>query len=213
MSNSQPNSRTKLLKVALLSFIVVIGFLFYFNQQSMVDNENYRTTILEKRKETDSFMRTSESSPFTDSLLSSYNGLTYFEPDPEYRVQAIINRIEIKEQLIIPTSDSQKQRYEKFAYADFRLKGERHRLLLLKPIGFGPSEVIFTAFADATSGESTYGGGRYLDLKFKNARQITIDFNLAYNPFCAYNATFSCPLPPKENILPIAIEAGEKDYQ
>ena len=210
---SDKHSNSKLIRAAIISLGIVITSLYYFSQQSEDDYEAYRQTISRKREETDSFMRTSEASPFKDSLLQSYDGLNYYDPDLTYRVQAVINKIEVKDPLIIPTSDGKKQRYQKFAYAEFKLQGERHRLLLLKPIGFGQKDVIFTAFSDATSGETTYGGGRYIDLKFKNARQITIDFNLAYNPFCAYNPTFSCPLPPKENILPIAIKAGEKDYR
>jgi len=206
------NPKVRLLKVILISAVVVLASMFYFNHQSKVDKEQYSKLIEEKRSETDRFMRTSSSSPFTDSLKKSYRTLNYFAPNRDYRVQAIIIPIEAKDQLIIPTSDGQKQRYQKYAYAEFKIDGERQRLLLLKPIGLGQQDVIFTAFADATSGESTYGGGRYLDLSFKKAKQITIDFNLAYNPYCAYSPTFSCPLPPNENILSIAIRAGEMNY-
>jgi len=200
------------LKVALISLGVIGAFFVYISSQSEEDLEQYIQVIEQKRKENDQFMRTSEASPFQDSLRDQYKGLNYFPIDPAYRVQAIIKPIEKIDHLIIGTSDGKKERYLKFAYAEFKLAGERHRLLLLKPVGFGDKDVIFTAFADATSGEGTYGGGRYLDLRFKNARQITLDFNLAYNPYCAYNATFSCPFPPKENILPIPILAGEKNY-
>ena len=71
---------------------------------------------------------------------------------------------------------------------------------------------FFLAFADSTSGKDTYGGGRYLNVRQDGKNSITIDFNLAYNPYCAYNPDFACPLPPKENVLTIAIEAGEKNY-
>ncbi len=209
---SKINPTTRLVKVMVISAGVVLAFMFYFHNQSMVDKKNYVKIIEEKRFKSDKFMRTSASSPFKDSLRDSYHGLNHFDPDLKYRVQALIVPIEVKDQLIIPTSDGLKQRYQKFAYAEFKLDGERHRLLLLKPLGFGQKDVIFTAFVDATSGETTYGGGRYLDLGFKMAKQITIDFNLAYNPYCAYNPTFSCPLPPKENILSIPILAGEKNY-
>jgi uncharacterized protein (DUF1684 family) len=72
---------------------------------------------------------------------------------------------------------------------------------------------LFLAFADATSGIETYGAGRYLDVKkVPAATSIELDFNLAYNPYCAYNENFSCPFPPKENVLKVAILAGEKSY-
>lgn len=206
---SKKNPKAQLLKVMVISAGVVLVFMLYFDSQNQADIKQYTEVIGEKRSDLNSYMLTSPSSPFTDSLKNSFHELNYFPPEKNYRVQAIIIPIEKKDQLIIPTSDGQKQRYRKFAYAEFKLAGKRHRLLLLKSQG---TDVIFTAFADATSGESTYGGGRYLDLKFKNAKQITIDFNLAYNPYCAYNPTFSCPLPPKENILPLPILAGEKNY-
>jgi uncharacterized protein (DUF1684 family) len=71
---------------------------------------------------------------------------------------------------------------------------------------------FFIPFKDKTAPTETYGGGRYLDLPLKNAKnnQLRVDFNLAYNPFCAYNEDFACPIPPAENTLPIRIEAGEK---
>ena len=76
----------------------------------------------------------------------------------------------------------------------------------------GGIEHIFIPFADSTSGEDTYGAGRYLELgEIKNDR-VVIDFNYAYNPYCAYSIDFSCPLPPAENYLAVAIEAGEKNY-
>lgn len=213
MNQKKKNPTKTLVRAAVISLLIIAASFYYFRGQSEEALESYTSFIEGKREETDSFMRSSEGSPFQDSLRAAYEGLTYFPIDPRYKVQALIHRIESDEFMVITTSDGQKQRFKKFAYAEFKLEGERHRLLLLKPTGFGQKEVIFTAFADATSGESTYGGGRYLDLEFKNARQITIDFNLAYNPFCAYNATFSCPLPPRENILPIAILAGEKNYE
>jgi uncharacterized protein (DUF1684 family) len=70
----------------------------------------------------------------------------------------------------------------------------------------------FLPFRDATSGKASYGAGRYLDIEPNSDGTVTIDFNLAYNPFCAYNDAYSCPLPPTENWLQVPIEAGEKDF-
>jgi uncharacterized protein (DUF1684 family) len=72
---------------------------------------------------------------------------------------------------------------------------------------------LFLAFGDETSARETYGAGRYLDVqKVPGSKTITLDFNKAYNPYCAYNETFSCPLPPQENLLQVAIKAGEQTY-
>lgn len=173
------------------------------------DPEAYRQRILKERVEKDEFLRNSDTSPFKGK---PFKGLNYFEPDLEYKVMAKVEKIETKAYMNIPTSDGKVERYLKFAYAVFDMKGQRLKMLILKKAGMGSASVIFTAFADDTSVEETYGGGRYLDLELKNARQIELDFNKAYNPYCEYDPKFSCPLPPSENILPIAIRAGEKNY-
>jgi hypothetical protein len=173
------------------------------------DPEAYRKRILEERTEKNEFLKTSDASPFKGK---PFRGLNYYEPDLQYKVMAKVEKIETKAYMNIATSDGKSERYLKFAYAVFDLKGQRLKMLILKKAGLGSTSVIFTAFADDTSAEETYGGGRYLDLELKNARQIELDFNKAYNPYCEYDPKFSCPLPPMENILPIAIEAGEKNY-
>jgi len=196
-------------KSIIIAIIVVSAISIYF-LNSGGDNEAYVQEILDERKEKDQDFRNSEDSPIIDK--TSFNGLNYFPVDPTFRVTAVIEKIEKKPLKILKTSDGKTQQYKQFAYAKFKLSGQRYKLLLLKPAGFGDLDVIFTAFADNTSGEETYGGGRYLDLDFKNARQIKLDFNKAYNPYCEYNSQYSCPLPPPENILPISIKAGEKKY-
>jgi uncharacterized protein (DUF1684 family) len=87
-------------------------------------------------------------------------------------------------------------------------------LLILEILDVGPYRAtLFLAFADATSANETYGAGRYLDLKkVPGATTVTLDFNKAYNPYCAYSDKFSCPFPPKENVLKVAVRAGEKSY-
>lgn len=173
------------------------------------DPEAYRQRILKERVEKNEFLKNSDTSPFNGK---PFKGLNYFEPDLDYKVMAKVEKIETTAYMNIPTSDGKVERYLKFAYAVFDLKDQRLKMLILKKMGMGSTSVIFTAFADDTSTEETYGGGRYLDLELKNARQIELDFNKAYNPYCEYNPKFSCPLPPSENILPIAIMAGEKNY-
>ncbi len=189
--------------------VAIIAVIAYSLMGSGEDTEAYRKRILDERKEKEEFLKTSDTSPFKGK---PFNGLNYYEPDLDYKVMAKVEKIESRDYMNVPTSDGKVERYLKFAYAVFDLKGQRLKMLLLKKVGMGSASIIFTAFADDTSTETTYGGGRYLDLELKNARQIEIDFNKAYNPYCDYDPRFSCPLPPRENILPIAIEAGEKNY-
>ena len=188
---------------------VVTGVVIFMMNSGGASDEEYISQIEKEMEEKNEFMRTSDESPFKGK---DFEGLKYYPPDPAYKVMANVAQLEEKELVELPTSDGKIERYQKFAVAEFNLKGERYKLTLLRQATPGMQRVTFLAFADETSGETTYGGGRYLDVSVKNARQITLDFNKAYNPYCDYNPSFSCPLPLKENILPVAIEAGEKTY-
>ena len=90
------------------------------------------------------------------------------------------------------------------------LKGKRINLILYKKPK--NKNEIFLLFNDETNGNETYSGGRYIDLNFKNAKRVEIDFNKAYNPYCEYDIKYNCPIPPEENKLPLKILAGEKKY-
>jgi uncharacterized protein (DUF1684 family) len=101
----------------------------------------------------------------------------------------------------------------KYGYATFKLKDKSHKLLLLLQLNNeDEKDKLFLPFTDKTNGFETYGGGRYLDLDLEKDDQLIIDFNFAYNPFCAYNDNYTCPVPPAENQLDIEIKAGEKEY-
>jgi hypothetical protein len=100
-----------------------------------------------------------------------------------------------------------------YAYAAFEISDQPCRLLILEIIDPAYKGKLFLAFADATSAVETYGAGRYLDVEaVRGANSILLDFNKAYNPYCAYNDSYSCPFPPRENLLEVAIKSGEKNY-
>ena len=197
--------------ITLIFLVGIVGFIFYSLSGGPSD-EAYIETIRKEREEKDAFMK-GEESPFADSA-SAFTGLTYFAPDLKYRLMANLEPIESKQVIVLPTSDGLEQKYLEYAYASFNLDGVENKLLLLEVMDMGPQRgKLFLAFADATSANETYGAGRYLDVKkVPGATSITLDFNQAYNPYCAYSDKFSCPFPPKENILTIAINAGEKSY-
>ncbi len=196
---------------ALIVFIPIILYIFYI-QNNKQKNDSFLEEVSKNRAEKEVFMKTANSSPFVNNQ-AAYHPLNYYEPDPAFKVNAKVTKFSEVKYLNIGESDGSTKRYLKFAKLNFKIKGTPQELLVLKPTGFGQMNVLFTAFADETSGKETYGGGRYLDLSFKNAKSIMLDFNLAYNPYCAYNEGFACPLPPRENILTIGIEAGEKNYK
>lgn len=193
----------------------IIAALLLFLVYSMLDNDNsdalYTQLIEQERQKRDEFMTTSSDSPFRKYGDSTVR-LNYFPINPNYKVTARVELIESRQYLTLGTSTGIPANYQKYAYLKFALNDKKLALLVLKETG-KPNGALFTAFADDTSTEETYGGGRYLDLDFKRANRITLDFNLAYNPYCNYNENYSCPFPPADNVLPIRIEAGEKIYK
>lgn len=108
------------------------------------------------------------------------------------------------------------QQYFRFARLTFELKGDDFELYAYRnvdPSQKGSNNPLFIPFYDKSNGKSTYGGGRYLDVKMDNVDDsLVLDFNKAYNPYCAYNDQFACPVPPEENRLNVSITAGEKDF-
>lgn len=197
--------------VLILVIAALIAIVFYSLQGSQ-DDTAYIDKIRKERKEKDQFMKTANESPIPDK--DSFNGLKYFEPDTRYRIIADLVPVENRQVVLLPTNDGKEERYVEYAYADFTLDGIQNRLLILEMIDMGPFRgKLFLAFGDETSAIETYGAGRYLDVaKVPGATSITLDFNNAYNPYCAYNTTYSCPLPPAGNLLKVAIKAGEKSY-
>lgn len=192
----------------IAAVIVAIILIYSFVPAQQVP---YQETVEMHRKETQDFFRFDEESPLPDSLKSEDFTLDYFTVDPAYKVRASLEKIPGREIMKIPTSDGQVREYTRYAYAKFELHGNEYRVTLLKPTT-GEEDGLFLPFSDLTNGKSTYGGGRYLDLETTTQNKITIDFNLAYNPYCVYSATYSCPLPPSENDLKVAIQAGERNF-
>lgn len=188
---------------------ISIYYAFFGN----ASDQNYLNQVLKERTERDQFMRTASDSPFA-AKPELFTGLNYYPPNLGFRFTADLEYVK-KEPIQIQTSDGQTRNYLTYARASFDLGNLRHSLLILEVMDSGPQRgTLFLAFIDQTSTSETYGAGRYLDLKkVPGATTILIDFNLAYNPYCAYNDQFSCPLPPEENNLKVAITAGEKSYK
>jgi uncharacterized protein len=193
--------------------LIVVVVTLYYSMSDTSSNEQYVAKIEQQRKDKDHYMRTASDSPFADSA-ELFTGLNYYPVNFKYRLNAKLTSIDNKKTVILPTSDGKEKRYLEYAYAEFELEGKKNRLLILEIMDMGPFRgTLFLAFGDNTSGNETYGAGRYLDVKkVPGSTSITLDFNEAYNPYCAYNQNFSCPLPPRENLLEVGVYAGEKNY-
>ena len=199
------------MKKILLLLVALVAVITFFTLNNKNENPAAYLEALEKeRKEKDEFMSTSFDSPFRMYGDTAVH-LNYFAIDPKYKVMARIEYIEKPTYLTLASSDGSPIKYRKYAFAHFKLNSEKHKILILQNPEASQGG-LFTAFVDETSAVETYGAGRYLDLDFKRANRISLDFNKAYNPYCMYNASYSCPFPPKENVLSLEIKAGEKIY-
>jgi len=159
---------------------------------------------------------TKEKSPLTDDDLKTFKALDFFPIDSNYIVTAKLEFFENSKPFKMQTTTDRLPIYKVYASATFKIDGIEHVLhiyqnqKLLLTADF--EDYLFLPFTDKTNAESTYGGGRYIDLKTTKENTVIIDFNRAYNPYCAYNGKYSCPIPPKANHLNIEINAGVKAY-
>ena len=175
--------------------------------------------LSEFRRGRDELFRTHPQSPIEDR--HGFAGLNYFPGDPAYRVSATFEPAADPAELVIDTGGEDGAiRYRRAGLLHFTLAGTECSLSVLSLIAYAGG--LFLPFKDATSRDETYGGGRYLFDTAKNHQpmplpetgegMVEIDFNYAYNPSCAYSPRWACPLAPPENVLPIPIRAGEKNF-
>ncbi len=197
-----------LLIVASLVVLAAVAYMFTAAESP----EDYQEKIETERERQFKYIRFNAESPLTDEQKRGLQSLKFYPIDPAYRVKARLLPIEIKKVREVPLTDGSTERYLEHSWAEFELGGKTNKVLLLQSLSESDMRNFFLAFADETSGKETYGGGRYLNVRQDGKNSITIDFNLAFNPYCAYNPDFACPLPPRENILGIAIPVGEKNY-
>ncbi|HXH07337.1 MAG TPA: DUF1684 domain-containing protein [Vicinamibacterales bacterium] len=170
----------------------------------------YEEEILAARAEKDRAFREAADSPIPPERRASWPPLVYFPVDESYRVPAALEPAQNGETIVVPTSTGERRPMRRAGTLAFTLKGRRLRLTaFVDPTARGPLR-LFVPFADLTNGTETYPGGRYLDLDPTPTGIYDLDFNRAYNPYCAYNPSYDCPFPPAENRLPLPVRAGEK---
>jgi hypothetical protein len=178
------------------------------------DTRPYEQQVLEWRQSKDEAFRSTADdglSPLPPAERASFQGLNYYAIDPAYRVPAMLERENVSPPVIVnlQTTGTQVDRYRKVGALKFTIGGQPQELAAFASEA-GSLARLFVPFADATNGQDTYQGGRYLDLEQTATGLYDLDFNRAYNPFCVFNPSYICPLPPRENRLAIAIRAGEK---
>lgn len=186
--------------------------LFLVGQVLVAQEENFEASVLEFREELNHEYKDPETSPLDGKALKKFKGHDFFPMDEKYRVKAKFERVENAVPFRMETTTSRKPIYELYAIATFTLDSQEHKLNIYQSHQLRATEkykaYLFLPFNDLTNGKESYGGGRFIDLRIPEGDQIWIDFNKAYNPFCAYSYKYSCPIPPKENRLNVEVRAG-----
>lgn len=165
------------------------------------------SALEEFRKEKDDFFKTDRQSPLTTEQKREFKGLNYFPENPSLQMEVKLERYPNPEQIVMATSTGDEQEYSHAGQIRFKVDGQE-AVLQVYEADYG----FFLPFVDATAPKDTYGAGRYLEPHDLGGDLLAVDFNLAYNPYCAYNERWSCPLPPAANRLKVRIEAGEKKF-
>ena len=166
----------------------------------MNDLERFRT-------EKDDFFRAGNQSPLAVEQQRSFKGLQYYPENPALRLELVLERYSKPAEVVLATSTGDEREYLQVGQVRFDVDGQEAILQV-----FEDDYGFFLPFSDATSPDETYGAGRYLEPHEIRSDILYVDFNLAYNPYCAYNERWSCPLPPSANRLKVRIEAGEKKF-
>jgi hypothetical protein len=174
-----------------------------------LDDQDYVARIKQQRIEKDQAWQ-GQPEPIPANRKSELLPLVYFEVDPSYNVPAVFKPSKDRAVLTMPYSDGAMRDVRRTGTLEFTLKGQPFKLTAYTEVASPNEDRLFIPFSDPTSGTETYPAGRYLELDRTATGIYELDFNQAFNPSCYYSPLYSCPIPPKENRLPVAIEAGER---
>lgn len=174
----------------------------------MIDQDRAERELAEFHQQKDTFMGRHPQSPLAREQRRSFHGLAYFPYKPELRLELPLDRDVPDEVIQLETSTGEQQEYRRAGKIYFEVDGQPAELTIYRSEGSD----LFLPMRDATSGPESYGAGRYLEPQAVGDQNVLVDFNYLYNPYCAYNDQWSCPLPPPENSLKVPIRAGEKKF-
>ena len=211
------------MKKGKIIFILLVTGIFILVQGTAVAVEGVNQEeikledqrVLEWRKERDAFFKNHQRSPLLPNEKKHFKGLKYYPFDPKYVFSGQIERFIFninnpKYYATFLTNKGTNKRYLRYGKFHCRLGGKEYTLEIYKSI---LSDMLFIPFKDGTNEKETYEGGRYIDAEILPDYKMVLDFNMAYNPACAYNEKFVCVLPPRENMLDVEIQAGERNFR
>jgi len=197
--------------------LLIISIIFNFfscGKKYIPEQEKYIKSIEEFRHEKNEEMKNDPSSPFNQDKNAHFKPLKYFDVNPDFVFKSKLYKYDKQDSVIIFGTKGEKRKILRFGYVLINFKNKQYKLNVYR--GSSPNGAVYYTiwFTDKTTGDETYGVGRYLDFDLNpdTSYVYTIDFNLAYNPYCAYSAKYSCAIPSKEDHVDLAIKAGEKNF-
>jgi len=201
----------------LIWLILLSGSAVSFSGLAQPNDESAALAEIRKHRQEQNDEMRADDSPLLKKDKRKFKGLKYFEPNLDYRVDAKFVKTGDPTLFKMKTTTTRLPEYSVYGVLHFNLLGTAFTLNVYrspevnsKP---GYEDYLFVPFTDLTNGNETYDVGRYLEMRIPEGDSVVIDFNLAYNPYCSYNPGYSCPIPPKENHLPVEIRAGEKKFK
>ncbi len=193
-----------------------IAIIFAFLSCKSPEDKAYTAEIQSWQDTINMEFKDTAESPLTKENYTVFKGLEFFKIDPKYRVIAQFERTPDQPSFGMKTTTDRLPVYKKYGEVYFVLDGVKCKLNIYQNQELILQEkyrdYLFIPYIDETSGKESYGGGKYLDLRIPSGDSLVIDFNKAYNPYCAYNHHYSCPIPPYENTLKVSVYAGVKAY-
>mgnify|MGYP006430030401 FL=1 len=202
-----------------MKYFLIVAFLSLFIS---CNSQDKRPLIgeTEYQQKLNAVFKDASKSPLKNKDLKSFKGLDFFPVDSSYIIIASIEKTPDTPFLGMATNTEEKSYYRKFGILTFTLKDKEMQLTLYESLEESENPVfedyLFLPFTDETSGSDSYGGGRYMDVfksKINTNGTLELNFNNTYNPYCAYNDDYSCPLTPRDNHLSMEILAGVKDFK
>ncbi|TRX52356.1 DUF1684 domain-containing protein [Fulvivirga sp. M361] len=193
--------------IVSLFLLIPVGIAF--------SQDSYENKIKQFQDELNEEFLSPGQSPLTKKERKKFKGHNYFPINENYSVTGEFIKSNEPVTLQMKTTTGRLPAYDKYGVVKFVLNGKPYQLTIYQSHRLRETDeyknYLFLPFTDLTNGEETYGGGRYIDLSIPEGSEIIIDFNKAYSPSCAYNYSYSCPIPPAENNLELRIEAGVKN--
>ncbi|MCL5029955.1 MAG: DUF1684 domain-containing protein [Bacteroidetes bacterium] len=200
--------------IILIILIPIIFLMESCGRSYSPEQKKYIEDIEKFRKEKNDYMKNSKDSPFNQDKNAVFHPLKYFDVNPDFVFKSKLYRNTIPDTITIFGTKGEARKAIRFGYVKFSYENKNYKLNVYKGTTKNGTDYYTIWFTDKTTGEETYGVGRYLDFDLiaDTAYVYTVDFNLAYNPYCSYSAKYSCAIPSKEDHLDIALEAGEKNF-